>query len=253
MATYQLRKVPFLQIIQNKKNILPIVFLFVLFSSCNSSPENSKTETETSKTNSLDDRISNSSDIADFLPAVIKKHEDVTDFLCSYVKVGDNFYSHFYQNLNNQAELEGAFTDMNEGDDGKDVVKSFKKTYKSLKQVRKSTVAVLKTAWSGKDLLTLEDKRNELKNKYSIKVIDSFKYVEKAIDKYLYYSYANPAKGELEKIKNHNSFRTMPSTFTKDQKKELDINSTLKKFISLQKSANEIRKILVFNKLIGRK
>ncbi len=44
----------------------------------------------------------------------------------------------------------------------------------------------------------------------------------------------------------------MPTTFTSDQIKELNIDKTLENFIELQKSGNEIRKVLVFNKISGK-
>lgn len=171
-----------------------------------------------------------------------------------YVNVGDKFYSNFYENLNNQAALEMDLTDMNNtNDEGTDAVKIFKGTYKSYKAIKKTAKGALKTAWSGKDLLELEDKRAELKSKYSTAVLDSFQFVENAVNKYLYYSYVKPYKQETDRIKSHISIRTMPNTYTKDQEEELKFNNTLEQFIALQKEGNEIRKILVFNEMIEKK
>jgi hypothetical protein len=239
---------------KNLKIIGIMSFAALILTSCGGGGNSSSTETKNNKIIALDTCINNSKEITDFLPNKVKKHEDISSFLRLYVKVGDKFYSNFYQNLNNQADLEMDVADMNKtNDEGTDVVKMFKGTYKSYKALKKTAKGALKTAWSGKDLLELEDKRKELKNKYSTVVLDSFQFAENAVNKYLYYSYVKPYKEEMDRIKSHNSIRTMPKTYTKDQEKELKFNNTLEKFISLQKEGNEIRKILVFNEMTEKK
>lgn len=223
-------------------------------SSSSSLSSSSSIETENNKIIALDTSINMSKEITDFLPNKVKKHEDICSFLRLYVTVGDKFYSNFYQNLNNQAETEMDVTEMNRAnDEGTDFVKMAKGTYKSIKSLKKTTKGALKTAWSGKDLLELEDKRKEIKNKYSTVVLDSFQFAENAVNKYLYYSYVKPYKEEMIRIKSHNSIRTMPKTYTIDQEKELKFSNTLEYFISLQKEGNEIRKILVFNEMTEKK
>ena len=229
-------------------------YITLLLTSCGGGGSSKSSETKDSKIIALDTCINNSKEITDFLPNSVKKHEDISSFLRLYVEVGDKFYSNFYQNLNNQADLEMDVTEMNKNnDEGTDVVKMFKGTYKSYKALKKTAKGALKTAWSGKDLLKLEDKRTELKNKYSTVVLDSFQFAENAVNKYLYYSYVKPYKEEMDRIKSHNSIRTMPKTYTKEQEKELKFNNTLEAFISLQKEGNEIRKILVFNEMRDKK
>jgi hypothetical protein len=243
--------------------IVLISFATTILNSCggdrssggdNSSSSPSSNENKNNKIIELDTCINNSKEITEFLPNRVKKHEDICSFLSLYVTVGDKFYSNFYQNLNNQAEVEMDVTDMNKtNDEGTDAVKMIKGTYKSIKSLKKTTKGALKTAWSGKDLLELEDKRTEIQNKYSDVVLDSFQFAENAVNKYLYYSYVKPYKEEMIRIKSHNSIRTMPKTFATDQEKELKFNNTLEKFIALQKEGNKIRKVLVFNELAERK
>ena len=243
-----------------QKNCLIKLSLFILLSlsmqllnSCNSGSKSNKSEKEQEKINQLDTSIVISNSITEFLPLKVQKHDDINKFLNSYVEVCDKFYTHFYDNLNNQATLQEDLAEMDEANkDEKDVIKSFKKTFKSFKSLKKTTTGAVKTVWSGMGLLTLDDKKKELTAKYSKEVLDSFHFVEKAIDKYLYYSYSNPYAVEMEKIKSKTSIRILPSTFTKDQKKELQISKTLDNFIDLQKEGNEIRKLLVFNKMGGR-
>jgi hypothetical protein len=240
--------------IKTLKNIGVVFLVGSILTSCGGGGNSSSTETKDNKIIALDTSIKSSEEITDFLPIKVKKHEDISSFLRLYVKVGDKFYSNFYQNLNNQAELEMNVEEMNKtNDEGTDVLKMFKKTYKSYKVLKKTAKGALKTAWSGKDLLELEDKRKELKSKYSTVVIDSFQFAENAVNKYLYYSYVKPYKEEIERIKSHNSIRTMPKTYTKDQEKELNFNATLDKFIDLQKEGNKIRKTLVFNEMLDKK
>ena len=234
-----------------------LCFIFISLNSLlflvSCSNHSNKTEAEKEQINRLDTSIVVSSLITDFLPNNVKKHNDVSQFLNSYVEVGDKFYSHFYENLNNQAKLEENVSDMNEANnEGDDVVKIFKSTRKSFKELKNTTKGAIKSVWAAKDLLTLEEKRSELINKYSTTVVDSFQFAEKAVDKYLYYSYVNPYQEEMKKIKSFNSIRSMPTTFTSDQIKELNIDKTLENFIELQKSGNEIRKVLVFNKISGK-
>ena len=252
------------------------IFIFSLFLfSCNNSSNTEKAENEKvqinrfdinnstnkekiekeikTQANRLNTNLLVSNSIADFFPNIVKKHDDVSQFLSSYVQVGDKIGSHSYENLNNFDVSEEDVSDMQEtNNEGKDYIKMFKKTYTSIKNLKKTAWGAFKTGWSGKDLLSLEDKRKELINKYSAKVLDSFRFVEKAIDKYYYYSYLNPYNKEMEKINSRKSIRTMPITFTKDQRKELKINTTLEKFIELQKAGNEVRKVLIFNKLVGK-
>ncbi len=229
-------------------------FITLILTSCSDVGSSKSSETKNKKIIVLDTCINNSKEITDFIPIRLKKHEDISSFLRQYVEVGDKFYSNYYQNLNNQADLEMDVTEMNKtNNEGTDVIKMFKGTYKSFKALKKTAKGALKTAWSGKDLLELEDKRTELKNKYSTLVIDSFRFAENAVNKYLYYSYVKPYKEEMNKIKSHNSIRTMPKTYTKDQEKELNFKNTLEDFVRLQKEGNEIRKILVFNEMRDKK
>ena len=160
----------------------------------------------------LDTCLNESKDITDYLPDRVKKHEDICAFLRSFVRVGDRFYSNFYQNLNNQAETEMDVSDMNKAnDEEKDIVTALKGTYKSLKAIKRTAKGALKTAWSGKDLLDLENQRNEIKSRYSSKVLDSMQLAENTVNKYLYYSYVRPYKEEAARIKSHSSIRTMPN------------------------------------------
>lgn len=231
-----------------------INFTTLILTSCGGGSSSESSETKNNKIIALDTCINYSKEITEYLPIKIKKHEDISSFLKLYVNVGDKFYTNFYQNLNNQAELEMNISDMNKtNNESDDVVKVFKGTFKSIKTLRKTAKGVIKTAWSGKDLLELEDKMAELKNKYSTVVIDSFQFAENSVNKYLYYSYVKPYKEEMDRIKSHNSIRTMPKTYTKDQEKELKFNKTLDNFIDLQKEGSEIRKILVFNEMAENK
>jgi hypothetical protein len=239
---------------QINKNIGVLIFATLILTSCGGGGNSSSTESKNNKIIALDTCINNSKEITDFLPIRLKKHEDISSFLRQYVEVGDKFYSNFYQNLNNQADLEMDVTEMNKtNNEGTDVIKMFKGTYKSFKALKKTAKGALKTAWSGKDLLELEDQRAELKRKYSKEVLDSFQFAENAVNKYLYYSYVKPYKEEITRIKSHTSIRTMPKTYTKDQEKELEFDNTLEEFIALQKEGNEIRKIFVFNELTKKK
>lgn len=202
----------------------------------------------------LDTCLNYSDDIDDHLPERIKKHADVSEFLQEYVAVGDEFYSNFYRNLKDLADGQMEVDEMEvvnkEGDDLIDMIKHTRNAYKSLKR---TGTGVLRTAWSGKDLLVLEDRRKELGKKYSKKVLDSFTVAERAVDKYLYYSFVLPNKTEITRIQNHTSIRIIPSGYGEEVVKEFEFEDLLEHFIALQKRGNEVRKILVFNDLAGKR
>jgi hypothetical protein len=196
----------------------------------------------------LDTCLSNSKNIMDYLPKRIKKHNDLSSYLRLYVDIGDDFYSKMYQNLNIQADIEMSITDMNKtNNESDDIVDVFKGTYKSVKTLKRTLKFTFKTVWAGKDLFKLEENRGQLKSKYSTLVIDSFKFVENAINKYLYYSFVKPYKEELSRIKAHKSIRIMPKGYNRDTDKEVKFKNILEDFIELQKESNDIRKIIVYN------
>lgn len=234
--------------------ITGFTLVILLLTSCMSNNSfTPKNENEKLAINGIDTIFLISSDIVDYLPEKLRKHEDIIEYFKNYLKVGDEFYLHSHVNLDAIANLQMDVVDAEKSsNEGNDIIIMSKSTFKAFKSVVKSSGSAFNTAWSAMDLLEIERKRNELQGKYSTKTIDDFIFVEKAINKYLYYSYVDPFQNEMKKIENHSSIRTLAKSITQEQYEELGVKSKLEKLIKLQSAGNEIRKILIFNKMIGR-
>lgn len=198
----------------------------------------------------LDTCLRLSDQIEHYLPALIRKHDDASEYIREYLAAGDKFYNSMNDNLENMASLNMDVTEMNEvNDDGSDIVAMVSSTRKAYKNLRHSSMGVLGTIWNGKDLLVLEERRNELMSKYSIAVQEALDSCEKAVDKYLYYAYVEPFKRESERIEKGTSIRSIPREFGEEAKEGMKFDVLLNDFIDLQTEGNAIKKILALNEL----
>jgi hypothetical protein len=198
----------------------------------------------------LDTCLRMSDEIDYYLPEMIRKHEDASEYIREYLAAGDKFYTSLNDNLENMAALKMDVTEMNEvNDGGSDIVAMVSNTRKAYKNLRHSSMGVLGTIWSGKDLLVLEERRNELMTKYSNAVQEALDSCERAVDKYLYYAYVEPFKRESERIENGTSIRSIPTVYADEAKEGMKFDALLNSFIELQAEGNAIKKILAFNEL----
>ena len=213
--------------------------------SCSKSTENKNIEI-----NPLDTSININYDIENFMPQKILNHDDILNYEKQFIEIGDEFYSKLYNNLYEIAELELNVSNSEKTKNNKtNTLELVENNYNTFKAIKSLSLSVLNTAWSGKDILELERKKNKILQKYSKAVLDSFQITGKALDKYLYYSYVKPITEEMNKINIHNSIWLLPDNYTEDLDEEFKFKLMLDKFTELHKEGNNIRKVLILNQL----